>query len=43
MASRLDSGGWRPALSRAFKGWALGNIEAEWHQGLARLVHEYRA
>lgn len=34
MASRLDPGGASAALSRAFPGWALGNIEAEWHQRL---------
>jgi hypothetical protein len=38
MATRLDPGGASAALSRAFPGWALGNIEAEWHQGLRQMV-----
>lgn len=38
MASRLDPGGASAALSRAFKGRALGNVEAEWHQRLAQMA-----
>jgi hypothetical protein len=38
MASRLDPGGSSAALSRAFRGWALGNIEAEWNQRLRQMA-----
>jgi hypothetical protein len=38
MASRLDPAGANAALSRAFKGRALGNVEAEWRHTLAQMV-----